>query len=586
VRGDAVRKGLGDGHEGGEAGLAAALLRRDHAHNGCTGSCREAGIHECHCGSARRAGCGHGVLGHAGLLADRHGDQAAAAGQGTEPHADAGLAGIDQQDLTAAAREAVLEQGEYRTGGGVAGDHDGRHAREGRHEGLHAVRPEAGGNVLEGDAIGVEHLHAARAGPAHGTHAEAGTVGMAHRALQFGITGVPEGLGEPHDGGRAAVRRLCHLMCGHQRELREVIHQVARERLLGRAEPLVITAEDLGEFSCVRWHGPLFRRMRARPFPLPTIGFMIVRLAMAAVLVVPGSALGATEWLPPAAVAPPTRGAGPPAVAGDDGGRAVMAWSTRDGVMAALRTPGGPWYSPVRVPGSARGAADVVAAMSPDGVAAVAWVQGGRTWASIRPAGRRFLPAVRVSTRGTVATTPRLAFGRGCQPLLAWSSDDRRGASVIRAACGRGDGGFGGLATVSPQGEQASAPAVAGGRTGVIVLWRQDGGGSYRVRSATRGLTGGFSPADTVSPTGTAVIEDPSVALAADGTAVAGWALTRGGTAVAQAATRPVTGGWTRPDDISQPADRLRGTRAPASRGPLPATCPIPPSRPGRLKSP
>lgn len=301
--------------------------------------------------------------------------------------------------------------------------------------------------------------------------------------------------------------------------------------------------------------------MRAGPFPLPTIVRVILRLAIAVVALVPAAAHGATDWLPASAVAPPTRGAGPPAVAGNDRGRAVAAWSARDGVMAALRTPGGPWYSAVRVPGSGRGATDVAAAMTDDGLAAVAWVQGGRTWASIRPAGRRFLPAVRVSPRGPVAAGPRLAFGRGCSPLLAWTSDDGRGAPVVRAACGRGDGGFGGVVTVSPSGERASAPAVAGGRTGVIVLWRQDGGGTYRVRSATRGPSGGFSPADTVSPTGTAVIEDPSVALAADGTAVAGWALTRGDTAVAQAATRPVTGGWSSPDDLSRPADRVRGAR-------------------------
>lgn len=294
---------------------------------------------------------------------------------------------------------------------------------------------------------------------------------------------------------------------------------------------------------------------------------MIVRLAIAAVALVPAAAHGATDWLPSSAVAPPTRGAGAPVVAGNDQGRAVAAWSIRDGVMASLRTPGGPWYSPVVVPGSRRGATDVAAAMTDDGLAAVAWVQGGRTWASIRPAGRRFLPAVRVSPAGAVPTAPRLAFGRGCRPLLAWTSDDGRGAPVVRAACGRGDGGFGGVVTVSPPGERASTPAVAGGRTGVIVLWRQDGGGTYRVRSATRGPIGGFSPADTVSPTGTAVIEDPSVALASDGTAIAAWALTRGDAAVAQAATRPVTGGWSRPDDLSRPADGVRGARVAMDAG-------------------
>ncbi len=301
--------------------------------------------------------------------------------------------------------------------------------------------------------------------------------------------------------------------------------------------------------------------MRAPLPPGPTIGPVIRRIVLATLLAVPSGAVGATAWLPPAAVAPPSRGAGPPALAGNDAGRAVAAWATRDGVMATLRTPGGPWYSPVRVPGSGRGATDVMAAMTADGLAAITWVEGERVRASIRPARRRFLPAVTISPAGWLATFPRIAFGLACQPLVAWVAGDARGGSSIRAACGRGDGRFGGTVAVSPAGEPATAPAVAGGPTGVIVLWREDAGGTYRVRSATRGPIGGFSPPDTVSPPGTAVIEDPSVALAPNGTSLAGWALTRGGTVVAQAATRPVTGGWTRPDDLSRPAAQVRGTR-------------------------
>lgn len=265
-------------------------------------------------------------------------------------------------------------------------------------------------------------------------------------------------------------------------------------------------------------------------------------------------------WLPPTALAPPTRGSGPPAVAGNDDGRAVAAWSTRDGVVATLRTPGGPWYSPVRVPGSGRGAADVAVGMTDDGLAAVAWVERGRVRASIRPARKRFLPATAISPAGKVAVAPRVAFGLGCGPLVAWQSEEG-GGSAVRAACGRGDGRFVGQARVSPEGERASTPAAAGGPTGVIVLWRQDDGGTYRVRSATRGPSGGFSPADTPSPASTAVIVEPSVALAPDGTAIAAWSLTRGDAVVVQSALRPVTGGWTAPDDLSRPAPQARGAR-------------------------
>lgn len=289
----------------------------------------------------------------------------------------------------------------------------------------------------------------------------------------------------------------------------------------------------------------------------------MVRIALTAVLLsMPAAALAAGPWLPPAAVSPPVRGGGPPAVAGNDAGRAVAAWATRDAVRTTLRTPAGPWFSPTRVPGSGRGATDVATAMTRDGRAAVAWVQDGRVRASVRPERRRFLPAATLSPRGQVASAPRVAFGLGCQPLVAWASDDRRGNAVIRAACGRADGRFGPVAAVSPPGERASTPAVAGGPTGVIVLWRGDQGGAYRVRAATRGPSGGFSPAVTVSPASSSVVVDPSVALAPDGTAVAAWTLTRGDAVVAQAATRAVTGEWTAPADLSRPAAQVRGARA------------------------
>jgi len=286
----------------------------------------------------------------------------------------------------------------------------------------------------------------------------------------------------------------------------------------------------------------------------------VLRAAALSVLLITPAAATAAPWLPPSALAPPARGSGPPAVAGNDDGRAVAAWSTREGVVATLRTPGGPWYSPVRVPGSGRGATDVAVAMTSAGLAAVAWIEDGRVRASIRPARKRFLPATWVSPPGRLAVSPRLAFGLGCGPLLAWQSDER-GSKAIRAACGRGDGRFGALARVSPEGEQASTPAVAGGPTGVIVLWRQDDGGTYRVRSATRGPVGGFSAPDTPSPSGTAVIVEPSVALARDGAAIAAWSITRGDSVVVQSAVRPVTGGWTPPDDLSRPAPQARGAR-------------------------
>ena len=96
---------------------------------------------------------------------------------------------------------------------------------------------------------------------------------LANRALQFRVARVSEGLREPHDGRGAAMGGLGHLMGRDQRQLGEVIHEVPGEGLLGRAEPLVVAAEDLGEFGDVGWHVRLIRRAGALPFPgAPTIG--------------------------------------------------------------------------------------------------------------------------------------------------------------------------------------------------------------------------------------------------------------------------------------------------------------------------
>lgn len=289
---------------------------------------------------------------------------------------------------------------------------------------------------------------------------------------------------------------------------------------------------------------------------------MIIRIAISVALAagVPGMAL-AGPWLPPVVVGLPAPATGAPSVAGNDAGRAVAGWAVRDGVRISLRTPAGPWFGATRVPGSRRAAGEVATGMTDDGLAALAWVEQGRVRASIRPARRRFLPAATLSPRAAVSKAPRVAFGLGCAPLVTWAQEDG-GGSTVRAACGRPDGTFGPVTAVSPAGERASTPAVAGGPTGVIVSWRQDDGGTYRVRAATRGPSGGFSPPATVSPASAGVVVDPSVALAPDGTAVGAWTITRGGAVTAQAATRTIDGQWSPPTDLSRPADQARGARA------------------------
>ena len=95
---------------------------------------------------------------------------------------------------------------------------------------------------------------------------EAGPLGAPHDALHLGIARVAESLGEPHHGGRAAVRGARDLVRREQGDVREVVRQVAGERLLGGAEALVVALESLGECVDVGGHAPSFRRRAPVPY--------------------------------------------------------------------------------------------------------------------------------------------------------------------------------------------------------------------------------------------------------------------------------------------------------------------------------
>ena len=285
-------------------------------------------------------------------------------------------------------------------------------------------------------------------------------------------------------------------------------------------------------------------------------------LALIALAALPAPALGATQWLPQSVVAPQARGIGAPAVAGNDDGRALAAWSTPTGVVTTLRTPGGPWYAPVRIPGSRRGATQVSTAMTAGGLAAVAWVEGGRVRVSVRPSRRRFLPAVTVSAAGRVAATPVVALGGRCAPLVVWTAESARGGnSSIETTCGTAAARFPAARAISAPDDNAFTPTAAAAGGVAVVAWRSDAGDQHRVRASLRARDGVFAPPADVSQASGSVFVDPSVAVSPGGDAIAVWTLGRGTDLVTQAATLPSGGNWSRPDDISRAGGVARGAQ-------------------------
>lgn len=285
-------------------------------------------------------------------------------------------------------------------------------------------------------------------------------------------------------------------------------------------------------------------------------------LALLALAALPSSALGATQWLPQSVIAPQARGTSAPAVAGNDDGRAIAAWATPTGVVTTLRTPGGPWYAATRIPGSNRGATQVSVAMTAGGMAAVTWVADGRVRMSLRPARKRFLPATTVSANGVVAATPVVSLGGPCTALIAWAAEPARGGpSMIQSACSTASGRIDAARAVSAADDDAFTPAVASSARTSVIVWRSDVGDQHRVRAAVRQRNAAFGAPADVSGTSTSVFVDPAVAIGRTGDAIAVWTLGRGNDLIAQAATLPAAGTWSRPDDLSRTGGLARGAQ-------------------------
>lgn len=297
-----------------------------------------------------------------------------------------------------------------------------------------------------------------------------------------------------------------------------------------------------------------------------------------------------------------------PVVAVDGRGRVTVVWATGSGrdVVAARRSARGVWSAPVRLAAPAYVVADPALAVDDHGDAVVAWSSRDRAnerWrvrAAYRPAGGRWGPAAAVSaadgTRqpqvgiagdGTAVvlvnrqrfghpqvlrslewapdgtwSEPSLVTREGYQPTLAvdatgnavvtFSPDFERLVAVERPA----GGDWQTPQALSPPGVDLSDHALAMSAAGevVIALGRVNG----RVDVVRRPAGGTWSAPERVVARGTTVY-DVVVALDAAGDAFLGW----GGYALL-GAYRPAGGAWSAPVTLSPDAgvDVLERTHA------------------------
>jgi hypothetical protein len=116
-------------------------------------------------------------------------------------------------------------------------------------------------------------------------------------------------------------------------------------------------------------------------------------------------------------------------------------------------------------------------------------------------------------------TAPAVAVGRDGDVMIAWAAGDHF-VRVAEAPPGRG---FGGSVVIGAEaGGAARLPFVAlDARGGAIALWEES---DSRVHYAIRPPGAAFGPEQTIAdPPGFDIAEDPSYAAAANGDAVAAW---------------------------------------------------------------
>ncbi len=250
-----------------------------------------------------------------------------------------------------------------------------------------------------------------------------------------------------------------------------------------------------------------------------------------------------------------------PQVAMTPGGEALAAWRHFDGtdyvIQAATAATGGAFSAPVEVSSAETTTAlqGLQLAINATGEAVLAWVQKDPSspdpnqfsvLASVRPAGGSFSAPAIVSPQplsvGDKAQSPRVAIDAGGDVTVVWDYFDGTNW-VIQAAVRPPAGAFSTPVSLTADGENASAPAVAMDAAGdAIALWSRSDGANIRVEASTAPAGGSFSAPAALSEAG----EDagsPQVAMAPGGAATAVWVSKNGGESwIAQASSGSIAG--------------------------------------------
>jgi PKD domain len=216
-----------------------------------------------------------------------------------------------------------------------------------------------------------------------------------------------------------------------------------------------------------------------------------------------------------------------PDVAIDAAGDAIAVWTRTTGtntVQAAVRPAGQEnWLAPDDISEAGQEAGEAAVAMNDAGDAVSAWTRTTGTntvQAAVRPAGGAWGEPDDLSAAGQEARNPDVAIGEAGDRVAVWTRSN--GSDFIVQAAERPVGDeWGEPDDLSASGQDGMSPVVAANdAVGAVAMWERSDGADFRVQAAVRPPGGGWARPDTVSDAG----EDaglPDVALDAEGDAIA-----------------------------------------------------------------
>jgi PKD domain len=239
-----------------------------------------------------------------------------------------------------------------------------------------------------------------------------------------------------------------------------------------------------------------------------------------------------------------------PSVAVDQHGNFTAVWTEGANLRAARLAAGASAFEPAQTIGTVDPVnPDPALAVGGNGTAVIAVRQADNTVrAAIRSgAGGQFGP-LSGALSGTLAIgdTFQAAVDDAGHAIIVWSRDD--GTGVIRVERSeRSTGGFGAAQLVSTEApnDKSTGPVVAMAPNGrALVMWTfQNNLGPFSVKDRERNPNGTWDAIQNASP-GTSQAQNPRVAMAGDGTAMAVWGFDVATVFIPQAAIRPPDGAF------------------------------------------